>query len=120
MSITAPPTNKSPTDLSALLHTAIHSLINTIFGAGLTIIEQYGGDVIHFAGDALIVRWVSELERAQCACTAAMKLTVADLAPGLSKIRTKFNVLHAFPASAKHVLKFAPCEVNQCSNRLLL
>ena len=57
-------------------------MINNIFGGALDIINQYGGDVINFAGDALIVRWC---DMARAACKAAIQLINADLGTGLSK-----------------------------------
>lgn len=74
----------------ALLRSAaIHGMINKIFGGALDIINQYGGDVINFAGDALIVRWC-EQHMASMACKAAIRLIDADLGEGLSKCLASF------------------------------
>ena len=64
---------------------SIHELINSVFEESLRIVDENGGDVIHFAGDALIVRWMDIPNAKQCeaAGRTSVVLHQMDLENGL-------------------------------------
>ena len=73
----------------------INAVVNHFFGAVVACIEAYGGDIIAFAGDALIVEWAAgtgvgtaptpeSLSLALRACRCSLAL--AQLRPGPSRL----------------------------------